>query len=315
LNKKQVLGEVASAGPTLYLVGDVTFTKPGLPSDLLNLWAKRRCKVVFLTSNSELPVQATIVSSVDLEPRAIFPEGVAQSPEVVARKLLQFEPAPQTRCRITRPVIARPAGQGAAKAPPDIAPKTMSRRTTVIGIGASTGGVEALQVVLRDLPSSLPPIVIVQHTRSAGRNGLVQVLNRATDIDVVAAEQNVPLMPGRAYVACGRSHHLRLSRTNMLRAQLVEAPSVSGHRPSVNVMFDSLSELGNQVAAVLLTGMGNDGASGLKRIRDRGGWTAAQDERSSVVYGMPKAAAEAGAAKEQLSLGKVAQRLIEISQR
>ena len=97
--------------------------------------------------------------------------------------------------------------------------------------------------------------------------------------------------------------------------QLIAAPSVSGHRPSVDVMFDSLSELGSQVAAVLLTGMGQDGAVGLKRIRDRGGWAAAQDQDSSLVYGMPRAAAECGAVEEQLSLTNVAPRLVEICQR
>ena len=318
INSRQLLKENTAVGPTLYLVGDCPFERAGFPDPLLDLWASKSCKVVFL--KSDITPYASLLESrkIDFAKRPIYYDKNDLSASAIARKVLQLEPKPPA----AEPMVNQESEQLKQTQPGRTATKTQkaqsrirSRRISVIGLGASTGGVEALQVVLRDLPASLPPILIVQHSRSTGGNRLAQVLGRSTAIRVISAQNNMPLTPGCAYVATGSEHHLRLGRNNKLMLQLVTAPSVSGHRPSVDVMFESLSELGSQAAAVLLTGMGQDGATGLKRIRDRGGWAAAQDKASSLVYGMPKAAAECGAVEEQLSLTKVAPRLVEICQR
>lgn len=318
INSRQLLKENVAVGPTLYLVGDCPFEKAGFPDPLLDLLASKPCKVVFLKSDIMAFSSLLERRKIEFAKRPICGDGDDLSTPAIARKLLQFEPKPQA----AEPMVSPKSGQlkptqpgRAATEAQNARSRIASRRISVIGLGASTGGVEALQVVLRDLPASLPPILIVQHSRSTGGNRLAKVLGRSTAIKVVSAQNNMPLTPGCAYVATGSEHHLRLGRDSKLVLQLVTAPSVSGHRPSVDVMFESLSELGNQVAAVLLTGMGQDGAVGLKRIRDRGGWAAAQDQESSLVYGMPRAAAECGAVEEQLSLTNVAPRLVEICQR
>lgn len=317
-SKSQLLTETVVPGSALYLVADPAFVQAGIAREVLEFWLMNRCKVVFLEPGFEAFMPMMQAKALDFAPRAIDVEG-GMAPAAIAKKILQFEPsaakpiAPSPKPSAPeplRPMAPKVRTPGRKQSNAQAAP----RRVAAIGIGASTGGVEALQVVLKALPSNLPPIIIVQHTRNADGNSLVQVLNRATDLDVVKAEHNVPLMAGRVYVACGRDHHVRLDRSNLLRLHLTEEPAVSGHRPSVDVMFESLSEMGGQAAAVLLTGMGKDGASGLKRIRDRGGWTAAQDKATSVVFGMPKAAQDLGAAQEELALEAVGQRLVQLCQ-
>lgn len=313
--RAQIQKTIGLPSPTLVLVSASVIPSASDLAGALKVWSGKTVKLVFREPGFEALVKSTATRGVDYAPNALDRSGQS-SPQSIARQLLQLEPrkptlhgsAPQAVTAQRKPEVVLGSDPVASKAP--AAP--VSKRITAIGLGASTGGVEALQVVLKDLPVGLPPIVIVQHTRNNDGASLVQVLNRATQIDVVKAEHNMPIMAGRAYVACGREQHLRLGRSNLLRLELTDAPSVSGHRPSVDVLFDSMSELGNQVAAVLMTGMGKDGAAGLKKIRNRRGWTAAQDEATSLVYGMAKAAVEYGAAEEQLALNVIAPRLVEI---
>lgn len=180
---------------------------------------------------------------------------------------------------------------------------------SLIAIGASTGGIDALVEVLSSLDINTPPILIVQHTRNSDGASLIHVLNKASRLEVVPASHNAPLFPGRAYLMCGDQEHLTIGGSQKRTQKLVASDPVSGHRPSVDVTFRSVAEHGDSVLGVLLTGMGKDGAAGLKEIKDAGGWTIGQDEASSVVYGMPRAAFDIGGVCEQLPLSAVGPRI------
>lgn len=173
-------------------------------------------------------------------------------------------------------------------------------------LGASTGGVDSLIQVLEQFPVDAPPTVIVQHTGGAYLAGLSKLFDRRTACRVVAANQTSYLERGQILLAAADNGHLVFGRSPQLRCDISEAPPVSGHRPSVDAMFLSAVPYAKQAVAVLMTGMGRDGAAGLKALKDAGALTAAQDEATSVVYGMPRVAAEMGAADHILPLNKIA---------
>lgn len=185
---------------------------------------------------------------------------------------------------------------------------------SLILIGSSTGGPAALAELLRSMPVHSPPIVIVQHIHRGFSNSLAANLSTQSNISVVEAVGGEPLKPGKAYLAPG-DHHLRVGqRDQTYYIELDESAPVNNFRPSVDVLFQSVAALKPMpfVAAALLTGMGVDGAAGLKSLREKGAYTIAQDEDSSVVYGMPKRAKELGGTcivcpldqiSRQLSLG------------
>lgn len=187
-------------------------------------------------------------------------------------------------------------------------------RTTerVICIGASTGGTEAIKEVLSRLPANAPAVLITQHMPEHFTRSFAERLNRLSAMTVKEAVHNERVLPGHAYVAPGHSH-LRVVRSGAYyyTALSQEAP-VNRHRPSVDVLFKSAAEaLGPNGLGVLLTGMGKDGAAGLLAMRQAGAHTIAQDEASCVVYGMPKAAVELGAATEVCSLSQIARRILD----
>jgi len=172
-------------------------------------------------------------------------------------------------------------------------------------IGSSTGGIEALLSVLSAYPPNCPPTLIVQHIRPEFVSGLVQRLDRHCLARVSEAREGAPLAAGQVYVAPEDRRHLvvRAGRTPYCR--LIHGEPVSGHRPSVDVLFQSAAALGESVVGVLLTGMGRDGAEGLLEIRHNGGRTIAQDKHTSTVYGMPRAAVEIGAVMQELPLPRI----------
>jgi two-component system, chemotaxis family, protein-glutamate methylesterase/glutaminase len=175
----------------------------------------------------------------------------------------------------------------------------------ILAIGASTGGPPALQLILKDLPTEFPvPIVIVQHISLGFVKGFVSWLDETLQVTAKLAEAGERLVPGNVYIAPDEKH-MRISRggTVVLR----DDRAIGGHRPAVNALFESVAEAySDSAAAVLLTGMGKDGALGLKAIRNAGGRTLAQDEASCVVFGMPKEAILAGAAEQIAPLERIA---------
>lgn len=182
----------------------------------------------------------------------------------------------------------------------------------VICIGSSTGGTEALKEVLRYMPRNCPPILMAQHIPSAFSSTFAARLNDTMQIEVYEAKAGMPLKAGCAYLAPG-DRHLRIAkRDNKLVTALLDGEKVNGHIPSVDVLFDSAIEhIGKYCVGAVLTGMGVDGAAGLRRIRDAGGHTIAQDEASSVVWGMPGAAVKMGGAVDVLPISKIGNALLD----
>ncbi|MDY8107778.1 chemotaxis response regulator protein-glutamate methylesterase [Fulvimarina sp. 2208YS6-2-32] len=175
----------------------------------------------------------------------------------------------------------------------------------VVAIGASTGGVEALIAVLSDFPEDCPPTVIVQHMPETFTASFANRLNRASKATVTEAVDGEPLKRGHVYLARG-GRHLVVRSGALTRCVYRDSDAVQGHRPSVDVLFQSVSkEFGKSASAVLMTGMGRDGAEGLLAIREVGGRTFAQDEATSLVYGMPRAARDIGAVSKGTPLHKI----------
>jgi two-component system chemotaxis response regulator CheB len=176
----------------------------------------------------------------------------------------------------------------------------------VVAIGSSTGGVEALLTLIEHLPANCAPTVITQHMPATFTKSFADRLNRACPALVSEARDGDPLLPGRVYVAPGGERHLEIEGTTQLRCRIREGGPVSGHCPSVDVLFNSVARTAKaRAVGVILTGMGRDGAAGMLAMRQAGAHTLGQDESTCVVYGMPKAAFELGAVERQLPLEKL----------
>jgi len=184
-------------------------------------------------------------------------------------------------------------------------------RGALMAIGASTGGVEAIRMVLSTMPVDCPPIVIAQHMPAGFTTRFAARLDELSEITVVEAEDRLPLEPGHAYVARG-DWHLRVERSSgQLKCRLSQDELTSGHRPSVDVMFESVANaVGPLAVGAILTGMGRDGARGLKKMRDAGAYTVGQSQSSALVYGMPRVAFEEGAVVEQAPVEMIAGKLV-----
>lgn len=176
-------------------------------------------------------------------------------------------------------------------------------------IGSSTGGVESLFTVLQRFPKNCPPTLITQHIPAHFSKSFAQRLNSHCAPTVCEAEDGLKLSSGMVVIAPGGETHLELSHG--MTCHLTRGDRVSGHRPSVDQLFRSALPFAKRIAAVLMTGMGRDGADGLKELRDAGAYTMAQDEESSVVFGMPRAAIEVGAAIKVCPLDGIAKALLE----
>lgn len=177
----------------------------------------------------------------------------------------------------------------------------------VLAIGSSTGGVEALLALLQAFPANCPPTVITQHMPAGFTTSFAARLNQTCAPEVSEARDGAPIEPGKVYLAPGGLTHLEVVGSSRFVCRLRGGDPVSGHRPSVDVLFDSVARsCGAAAAGVILTGMGRDGAKGLLSMREAGAATFGQDESSCVVYGMPRAAFELGAVERQLPLPKIA---------
>ena len=189
-----------------------------------------------------------------------------------------------------------------------------SYRTTdrLIAIGASTGGTEALRYVLAQFPPNAPAVVVAQHIPGGFSRAFAQRLDRETPLTVYEASDGQPITPGHAYVAPG-GFHLRVERSGARWfCRIGEDEPVNRHRPSVDVLFKSVATAaGKNAVSAILTGMGDDGARGMLALRDAGAYTLAQDEASSVVWGMPGSAVKMGAVMDIAPLEQVAERLLQ----
>ncbi len=183
----------------------------------------------------------------------------------------------------------------------------------LIAIGASTGGTEAIERIVTQMPADCPPIVIVQHIPPVFSSAFANRLDKMSKIHVKEAEDGDAILPGRALVAPGNIHMILRNSQDGLRVALREGPLVCYQRPSVDVLFKSIADcLGGNCVAALLTGMGSDGAQGLLKLRQAGARTVTQDEASCVVYGMPREAVKLGASERVLPLGRIATALLQL---
>lgn len=180
----------------------------------------------------------------------------------------------------------------------------------LIAIGASTGGVDAIRTVLSPLPADAPPVLVAQHMPAGFTRRFAGRLDELCALTVLEAEDRMVLKRGHAYVAPG-DHHMRVEYgSGHYRIRLGDDALVSGHRPSVDALFQSVARAAGAMAVgVILTGMGRDGASGLKLMREAGAQTIGQSQASALVYGMPRVAFEEGAVMEQAAVEAIAARL------
>jgi two-component system chemotaxis response regulator CheB len=186
-----------------------------------------------------------------------------------------------------------------------------SGNVKLIAIGASTGGTEAIERIIRPLPATMPPIVVVQHIPAGFSKAFADRLDRLCALHVKEAVNGDIASPGLVLVAPG-SFHMRVVRMGQrFRVSVADGPMVCYQRPAVDVLFDSIAEnSANGAVAVLLTGMGSDGAAGMKRMKLAGAHTLAQNERSCAVFGMPREAIRLGGVDEVLSLDVIGPRLL-----
>lgn len=176
----------------------------------------------------------------------------------------------------------------------------------VVAIGISAGGPATLHEMIPSLPKQFPPVVLTQHMPADFTGPFAKRLNEESNLTIMEASEGCPLLPGTLYIAPG-DQHMRIKRVGAkMVTTLDRGPKVVGFRPSVDVLFESVAQTaGARVVAVVMTGMGCDGSNGVRMIKKAGGLTIAQDRESSIVYGMPKAAAETGCIDQVLPLDRI----------
>lgn len=189
---------------------------------------------------------------------------------------------------------------------------SVNHQESIVAIGTSTGGPRALQEIITKLPGNLPcGVVVVQHMPPGFTKSLAERLNSLSSLTVKEAEQNDLIRPGVAFVAPGDYHMTVESEGNRKVVKLSQKPQIGGHRPAVDPMMESVAKVyGDRAVGVILTGMGHDGAQGMKAIKQKGGYTVAEDQSTSVVFGMPKAAIELGVIDKVLPLPAIASEIV-----
>jgi two-component system chemotaxis response regulator CheB len=250
----------------------------------------------------EITMRALELGAVDFVSKPKFDtlEGVKESAEEIIQKVKN---AAKAKIRKRSPNAAPPK-------PLSIATR-FALTHKVIVIGASTGGTEAIKDVLMGMPANAPGIVVVQHMPPGFTASFAQRMNSLCQIEVKEAEDGDRILPGHALIAPGDFHTSIVRSGAQYLVRVTKEAPVNRHRPSVDVLFDSCAEqIGKNAIGAILTGMGADGASGLKKMRDAGARTIAQDEASCVVFGMPKEAIAKGAAEKVLPLHLITQEIL-----
>ncbi|MDB5765441.1 MAG: cheB [Collimonas fungivorans] len=256
---------------------------------------------------SEITLRALELGAVDFvtKPRLGIREGLLEYTDLIADKI-------RAAARARLQSVRRSGADAAAAAglTPMLRSPLLSTEKLII-IGASTGGTEAIREVLQPLPPDCPGIMIAQHMPPGFTRSFAQRLDGLCRITVKEAEHGERVLPGHAYIAPG-GFHLSLARSGAnYVAHLDQEDPVNRHRPSIDVLFDSVAQhAGKNAIGVILTGMGRDGAAGLLRMRQAGAYTLAQDEASCVVFGMPREAIAMGAASEVAGIADMSARLM-----
>lgn len=326
---RQILSEIIKSEPDMTLVGaapdafvakklvlekspdvitlDIEMPKVDGLRFLEVLMNARPTPVVMISTLTEKGADATLRSlelgAIDFvaKPKIGVAQGMAEYHELIVDKI---RTAARSRVKKASPAKAASVNK-----------ISYSGTEKLIAIGASTGGTEAIKEVLRTFPANAPATVITQHMPAGFTSTYARRLDSVCQMQVKEAKGGERLLPGQAYLAPG-DKHMEIERSGAdYRIRLTDGPRVSGHKPSVDVLFNSLCKsAGNNAIGVLLTGMGSDGAIGLQELFNAGCETFCQDEASCIVFGMPKVAIEKGAAKQVLSLddmGKAVMQTVE----
>jgi two-component system, chemotaxis family, protein-glutamate methylesterase/glutaminase len=273
------------------------------------LMVMRPLPVIMISSRTrrgaDVTMQALELGAVDFVEKPADLSQFEASANEIADKI---RAANSARVVQRRPPNAVPPAAPVRRAP---GPPAVDR---VIAIGASTGGVEALRVVLAELPAGIPPVLIAQHMPAGYTELFARRLDSICRIDVKQAEDGESAFNGVAYIAPG-GRHLSLVRGSCgYSLRVTDEPPVNRHRPSVDRLFRSVAHVAlGRAIGVMLTGMGADGAEAMLDLRNAGAYTIAQDEPSCVVFGMPRQAISVGAVREIMPLGQIGRRLIELS--
>jgi two-component system chemotaxis response regulator CheB len=331
---RQLLTELINESPDLEVVGaapdplvaremirslnpdvitlDVEMPKMDGLSFLEKLMRLRPMPVVMISSLTETGAEVTLraleLGAVDFvsKPKIDNERGVRDYAREITDKL---RAAARAKVHKHVPLAMAPAHKPDAVLAPPRAPRVPSDK--IILIGASTGGTEAIREVLSGMPDDCPGILVTQHMPAAFTRSFANRLNTLCRITVKEAQSGERVLPGHAYIAPGDLHLLLRRSGASYVTELADAPPVNRHRPSVDVLFRSGAHYaGRNALAVILTGMGKDGAAGMLQMRQAGAFTIAQDEASCVVFGMPREAIACGAVDEILPLKQVAPRLL-----
>ena len=264
----------------------------------------------FTREGCEMTLRALALGAVDFVPKARLrpAPGTADGVADLARKI---KVAAGARLRPISAIVPR-GGDGRGGALPGFTPR--AERARLVAVGASTGGTEAIRTLLAGMPPDGPPVVIVQHMPRQFTRAFAEHCDRECAIRVVEAGDGDEVRPGQALIAPG-DRQMTIGREGArLVARVKRERAVNGLRPSVDVLFLSVAEtVGVGSVGILLTGMGADGARGLLAMRNAGARTIAQDEATSVVFGMPKAAIALGAVDHVLSLARIGPKTLELA--
>ena len=280
---------------------------------LRNLMRLRPMPVVMISTwtrkGSETTLDALALGAVDFvaKPSADLMQSLGDyAGEIIAK----VKVAARARVDILEPG----GGDASAVAPvPVLDAGRCSKGNCLIAIGASTGGTETIRATLQAMPADSPAIVITQHIPKNFSASFARRLNDVSRLSVSEARNGDVILPGHAYLAPGNRHLLVMKQGDALCCSLSDDPPVNRHRPSVDVMFRSVAEaVGSRAVGVIMTGMGVDGASGLQIMKTKGAVTFAQDERTSVVWGMPGAAVARGCVDEVLPLSAIAGKICKV---
>ena len=339
---RRILTELLSADPQMEVVGtatdaymardkikqlnpdvitlDVEMPKMDGLTFLRNLMRLRPMPVVMVSSltehGAEITLDALAVGAVDYLPKpkidlaatlGDYAEELCTKIKTAARARVRRYSSPSTPSGIA---AVEPRYSADAVLPKTAAPRQFRTTDRIIAIGASTGGTEAIKDVLIQLPADTPGIVIAQHIPKAFSTPFARRMDACCQMTVYEAEDGQQILPGHVYIAPGDRHLLVVRDGARYVCKLDDGPPVNRHKPSVDVLFRSVAQqAGRNAIGAILTGMGKDGAAGLKEMRDAGSPTIAQDEATCVVWGMPREAVALGAAVQVLALHEIPARL------
>jgi two-component system, chemotaxis family, protein-glutamate methylesterase/glutaminase len=339
---RQLLAEILGSDPQIEVVGtasdpyvardkikslnpdvltlDVEMPRMDGIAFLRNLMRLRPMPVVMCSSltqqGADIALDALALGAIDFvaKPKVDVVRGIKDSAQEIIAKV---KVAAQAR---VQPLIDRPwpsierLHDAGAVLPKRAALAQSSTSDRIVAIGASTGGTEAIKEVLVNLPGDMPGIVIVQHIPKAFSAAFAARMNACSELIVCEAQDGQPILAGHAYIAPGDRHLVVVRVGVRYQCRLSDGPLVNRHRPSVDVLFRSVAQsAGCHSVGVILTGMGRDGAEGLKEMRQAGAATIAQDENTSVVWGMPGAAWQIGAAQALHALPHISGLLVNLA--